>query len=121
MGQGFFFGQNFARDPCPICGLPFSRCGLPNHIRRHQLAAQRSKQKTTERKSAAWWEGWKEGYKAGLRDVSNHPDRQSWSQRSRQLPFAARSNAMHHAATESWRNCCHLLDEKLWRSVSQQL
>jgi hypothetical protein len=74
MEQDFFFSQNFARDPCPICGQAFSRCGLPNHIRRHQLATQRSKRKSAERRSSAWWEGWKEGYKAAVRDVNNDTD-----------------------------------------------
>lgn len=61
--------RNFVRDPCPICGEPFSRCGLPNHIRRHNRpATQRSKRKVAERRSAAWWDGWKEGYKVGLHD-----------------------------------------------------
>jgi hypothetical protein len=77
MEQEFFFGQNFTRDPCPICGQAFSRCGLPNHIRRHKLAAQRSQRKAAERRSATWWEGWKEGYKAGLRDRNKDAGQQS--------------------------------------------
>jgi hypothetical protein len=65
-----YVAQNFTRDPCPICGEKFSRCGLPNHIRRHNRSIpQRSKRKSNEqRKSASWWDGWKEGYRLGLRD-----------------------------------------------------
>ena len=81
MGQEFYFGRNFTRDVCPICGEAYSRCGLPNHIRRHSVSAQRSKRKAAEGRSAAWWEGWKEGYRTALRDsvetgieaASDHP------------------------------------------------
>ena len=67
--------RNFARDPCPICGERFSRCGLPNHIRGHNRSAtQRSKRKVAERRSAAWWDGWKEGYKLGLHDGAQGKD-----------------------------------------------
>jgi hypothetical protein len=70
--------RNFDRDPCPICGEPFSRCGLPNHIRRHTLSGtQRLKRKAAGRKSAAWWDGWKEGYKAGLQDGGLKSDERS--------------------------------------------
>jgi hypothetical protein len=69
MGADKFMLRNFPRDPCPICGETFSRCGLPNHIRRHNRpATQRAKRKGSERRSAAWWDGWKEGYKVGLHD-----------------------------------------------------
>ena len=61
--------RNFDRDPCPVCGERFSRCGLPNHIRGHNLSGmERLKRKAAGRKSAAWWDGWKEGYKGGLED-----------------------------------------------------
>jgi hypothetical protein len=50
----------------------FSRCGLPNHIRRHKhLALQGSRKDHVNRRSPAWWDGWKEGYKLGMRDGAN--------------------------------------------------
>jgi len=69
LDRGAYSTSNFSLDPCPICGERFSRCGLPNHIRRHNRATGKPAiRKATERVTAAWWEGWKEGYKAGLRD-----------------------------------------------------
>jgi hypothetical protein len=72
--------RNYDRDPCPICGERFSRCGLPNHIRGHNRSVtQQAKRKVVERKSAEWWDGWKEGYKLGLHDgtesVKSEPDK----------------------------------------------
>lgn len=67
-----YFGANFNTVPCPVCGAMFSRCGLPNHIRRHQhLVLQRSGKDRVNRRSPAWWDGWKEGYKLGMRDGAN--------------------------------------------------
>lgn len=73
-----YVSSNFSLDVCPICGGRFSRCGLPNHIRRHDRTIKRkTTAKRPDRKAAAWWEGWKEGYRAGLRDASSHDDEQS--------------------------------------------
>ena len=70
--RDMYFGANFNTVPCPVCGAMFSRCGLPNHIRRHQhLALQRSRKDHINRRSPAWWDGWKEGYKLGMRDGAN--------------------------------------------------
>ena len=75
LGRDAYLSSNFSLDPCPICGERFSRCGLPNHIRRHkQSVTKPKKRKAAERTTAAWWEGWKEGYRAGLRDGTvQHP------------------------------------------------
>lgn len=64
-------GSNFDSIPCPICDQMFSKCGLPNHIRRHKrIAAERPRDRAS-RKSPAWWDGWKEGYRLGVRDGRN--------------------------------------------------
>ena len=71
-GREMYLGSNFAGAPCPICGGMFSKCGLPNHIRRHtKLALEKSGKDSINRRSPAWWDGWKEGYKLGLRDGGN--------------------------------------------------
>ncbi len=78
-------GSNFTHAPCPICGATFSKCGLPNHIRRHSkaLAAKATKAKPgtdpVNRRSPAWWDGWKEGYKLGVRDGSNRARKKTGS------------------------------------------
>jgi hypothetical protein len=58
----------------------FSRCGLPNHIRRHKhLALQGSRKDHVNRRSPAWWDGWKEGYKLGMRYGANSSARKTIS------------------------------------------
>jgi hypothetical protein len=48
----------------------FSKCGLPNHIRRHQrIVEKKSRDGGRGKRSPAWWDGWKEGYKLGMRDA----------------------------------------------------
>jgi len=62
-----YSGSNFATAPCPECGGLFSRCGLPNHIRRHKIDASKS-HKPKNPRSLAWWNAWKDGYRAGLEE-----------------------------------------------------
>jgi len=72
VSRDMYLGPNFATTPCPVCGGMFSKCGLPNHIRRHKnLASQRAGKTGINRRSAAWWDGWTEGYKLGMRDGAN--------------------------------------------------
>ena len=72
VSREMYLGPNFATTPCPVCGGLFSKCGLPNHIRRHKnLASQRSGKTGINRRSPAWWDGWTEGYKLGMRDGAN--------------------------------------------------
>jgi len=71
-GRKFYLGANYDGAPCPICGGIFSKCGLPNHLRRHKkMAIEKSDKDAINRRSAAWWDGWKEGYKLGVRDGGN--------------------------------------------------
>ena len=67
--RGSYAGSNFITAPCPVCGGMFSKCGLPNHIRRHKIVAAKPGANADNRRSAAWWDGWKDGYKAGLQDA----------------------------------------------------
>lgn len=66
-----FLNSNFAAVECPICGDTFSKCGLPNHVRRHKTMAETTHRDVENRRSATWWEGWKEGYRLGVRDGRN--------------------------------------------------
>ena len=69
VSRDLYLGPNFATSPCPVCGGLFSKCGLPNHIRRHKnLATQRPGRTGINRRSPAWWDGWREGYRLGMRD-----------------------------------------------------
>jgi len=72
VSREMYLAPNFATTPCPVCGGLFSKCGLPNHIRRHKfLATQTQGRSGINRKSPAWWDGWTEGYKLGMRDGAN--------------------------------------------------
>jgi len=72
VSREMYLGPNFATTPCPVCGGMFSKCGLPNHIRRHKnLASRKSGKSGINRRSPAWWDGWTEGYKLGMRDGAN--------------------------------------------------
>jgi hypothetical protein len=64
-------GPNFDSTPCPICDQMFSKCGLPNHIRRHKRTAEKPSRDRINHRSPAWWDGWKEGYRLGMRDGRN--------------------------------------------------
>lgn len=69
LGRGMYGGINFTVVRCPVCGETFSKCGLPNHIRRHKtLAEKKSGKGCVNRRSLTWWDGWKEGYKVGVVD-----------------------------------------------------
>lgn len=72
LGPEIRLGSRFASAPCPVCGEMFSKCGLPNHIRRHKrLDMEKSAKGSINRRSRAWWDGWREGYKLGVRDGGN--------------------------------------------------
>jgi hypothetical protein len=69
LARGLYGGPNFTSAPCPVCGEVFSKCGLPNHIRRHKKASDKqARGARVNKRSPAWWDGWKEGYKLGVRD-----------------------------------------------------
>ena len=71
MLQAVLSSPNFSRSACPVCGVLFSKCGLPNHIRRHEKSARKNGDRDkTSRRSTAWWDGWKEGYRLGMREGS---------------------------------------------------
>src|SRR5271169_4189314 len=66
---GLFCPIRFQPVPCPVCGSMFSKCGLPNHLRKHQRIAEENASKNRmSRRSPTWWDGWKEGYRLGARD-----------------------------------------------------
>lgn len=70
--EGPSFPRRFLPVPCPVCGAMFSKCGLPNHLRKHQRIAVRNTSKNSmNRRSPAWWDGWKQGYRLGARDGRN--------------------------------------------------
>jgi hypothetical protein len=84
LGRGIYIGPNFAVAPCPVCGGLFSKCGLPNHIRRHKKAVDTdARTNGLNKRSPAWWDGWKEGYKLGVRDARKEHKRSSAGSRSR--------------------------------------
>lgn len=69
LDRGLYAGPSFASAPCPVCGGLFSKCGLPNHIRRHKKTVdKKSGTDGVNKRSPTWWDGWKEGYKLGMRD-----------------------------------------------------
>jgi hypothetical protein len=81
-----YVGKNFTSAPCPFCGGMFSKCGLPNHIRRHKkLVTQKSAKDNLNRRSLAWWDGWKEGYKLGVQDGKNGARRKLSDERSSEI------------------------------------
>ena len=66
----FYQERTYSKIDCPICGIPFSKCGLANHVRRHgKLARKKAAAKRPAQKSAAWWEGWIEGYRTGVSEI----------------------------------------------------
>ena len=68
---GFYFGRIYTNVACAICGRPFSKCGMANHLRRHRkVALKKAEENRASRKSAAWWDGWKEGYLAGVQEAA---------------------------------------------------
>lgn len=79
--DGSYLGANFTAVACPICGGMFSKCGLPNHMRRHQCMVREGNKDPKNRRSAAWWHGWKEGYKLGLRDGGKQAAKRSTAHR----------------------------------------
>jgi hypothetical protein len=84
LDRGLYVGPNFAAAPCPVCGGLFSKCGLPNHIRRHKKAVDKKTLRTkTSHRSPAWWDGWKEGYKLGVRDARKERKKANPGTRSR--------------------------------------
>lgn len=84
LDRGLYVGPNFAVVPCPVCGGLFSKCGLPNHIRRHKQAVDKKcREDGVNKRSPAWWDGWKEGYKLGMRDARRERKRSSSGDRSR--------------------------------------
>ena len=61
LDRGIYVGPNFSVALCPVCGEMFAKCGLPNHLRRHQKAvAEKFRPGGASNRSPAWWDGWKE-------------------------------------------------------------
>jgi hypothetical protein len=84
LDRRLYVGPNFATVPCPVCGGMFSKCGLPNHIRRHQKSvANKSRGDGANKRSPAWWDGWKEGYKLGMREARRERKKSNSSAESR--------------------------------------
>jgi len=48
-----------------VCRQMFSRCGLPNHMRKHKKTAREVSRKS-KNKSLEWWDGWMAGYKLAM-------------------------------------------------------
>lgn len=85
LGRGMYGRENFATAPCPVCGGTFSKCGLPNHIRRHTVG--KSGKERVNRRSLTWWDGWKEGYKLGVLDGGNEERQRMLKAAGPEQPF----------------------------------